>query len=111
MAATSQAGLEQLAGLYSAQDAISHAVVGQCRQRPRDAAAAMELSRDNFTLGSAGRALAWCGADRRAADLSDELARRFPEAILTTRLIVPVIAAATAIRGGAPAADWNCSSR
>lgn len=103
MAATSQAGLAQLAGLYSAYDAIAHALVGQCRQTRADAAAAMALSRDNFTLGSAARALAWCGADRDAADIADELTRRFPEAVLTTRLIVPVIAAARAIRSGAPA--------
>ena len=55
-------------GLYSAQDAISHAVVGQCAEARREAAAAIDLSRDNFTLESAGRALAWCGVDRRRSE-------------------------------------------
>jgi tetratricopeptide (TPR) repeat protein/predicted Ser/Thr protein kinase len=100
--ATSRAGLTELSGLYSAQDAISHAVVGQCAEARREAAAAMRLSRDNFTLESAGRALAWCGADADASSLSGELARRFPEAILTTRVILPVMAAATAIGNGNP---------
>jgi hypothetical protein len=36
-------------------------------------------------------------------NLSGELARRFPDAILTTHVILPVIAAATAIRNGRPA--------
>jgi serine/threonine protein kinase/tetratricopeptide (TPR) repeat protein len=103
VAATSQAQLTELSGLYSAQDAISHAVVGQCAEARREAAAAIRLSRDNFTLESAGRALAWCGADADASNLSGELARRFPDAILTTRVILPVIAAATAIRNGRPA--------
>ena len=34
---------------------------------------------------------------------SGELARRFPDALLTTRLMLPVTAAATAIRDGKPA--------
>jgi tetratricopeptide (TPR) repeat protein len=103
VAATSQANLTELSGLYSAQDAISHAVVGQCAEARREAAAAIRLSRDNFTLESAGRALAWCGADADASNLSGELARRFPDAILTTRVVLPVIAAATAIRNRRPA--------
>ena len=94
--------LSELSGLYSTQDAISHAVVGQCSEARSEVAAATRLSRDNFTLEAAGRALAWCGADADAANVSAELMRRFPDAILTTRLSVPVIAAATAIRGGRP---------
>ncbi|MEQ1757301.1 MAG: protein kinase [Vicinamibacterales bacterium] len=101
--ATSQATRGELAGLYSAQDAISHAVVGQCAEARREAHAAVGVSRDNFTLESAARALAWCGADADALALSRELERRFPEAILTRRILLPVIAAAAAIRGGSPA--------
>jgi eukaryotic-like serine/threonine-protein kinase len=101
--ATSQATMTELSGLYTAQDAISHAVVGQCAEARSEAAAAIRLSRDNFTLESAGRALAWCGAEADASKLSDELARRLPDAILTTRVILPVIAAATAIKSGKPA--------
>ena len=100
--ATSRARLTELSGLYSAQDALSHAVLGQCTEAKREAAAATRLSRDNFTLESAGRALAWCGDDGEASNLSRELAQRFPDAILTTRVILPVMAAATAIRGGKP---------
>jgi tetratricopeptide (TPR) repeat protein len=103
VAATTGVRLTELAGLYTAQDAISHAVVGQCAEAQREATAAVRLSRDNFTLESAGRALAWCGADADASNLSAELARRFPDAILTTHVILPVMAAATAIRQGMPA--------
>jgi eukaryotic-like serine/threonine-protein kinase len=102
VAATSRAQLTQLSGLYSAQDAVAHALVGQCTEARREAAEAVRRSRDNFTLESAGRALAWCGGDAEAAALSGELTQRFPEAILTTRVIVPVIAATTAISNGQP---------
>jgi predicted Zn-dependent protease len=44
-----------------------------------------------------------CGASAEAAALSNELSRRFPEATLTTHIVQPVIAAATAIRAGQPA--------
>jgi tetratricopeptide (TPR) repeat protein len=103
VAATGQAGFTELSGLYSAQDATAHALVGQCAQARNEAAAAVRLSRDNFTLESAGRALAWCGAMADAGLLSSELKRRFPEAILTTTVIVPVIGAATSFKAGQPA--------
>lgn len=102
VAATAQAGFTELSGLYSAQDAISHAVAGQCTEARREAAAAVQLSRDNFTLESAARAFAWCGANAEASNLSAELARRFPEAILTTHILVPVIDAAAAIKARSP---------
>ena len=100
---TSQANLSELSGLYSAQDAISHALVDQCAEARTEAAAAVRLSRDNFTLEAAARALAWCGADSEAANLSSELARRYPDAVLTTHVILPVIAATSAVRSGRPA--------
>jgi len=103
VAATSRAGLAELSGLYSAQDALSHAVVGQCAEARREAAAATALSRDSVTLASAARALAWCGAAAEASTLSSELQQRFPEAILTTHLLVPVTEAATALKAGQPA--------
>ncbi len=103
VAKTTAAHVTELSGLYSAQDAVSHAVVGQCAEARREAAAAIRVSNDNFTLEAAGRAFAWCGADSEASNLSNELARRFPDAILTTHVILPVMAAATAIRSGRPA--------
>ncbi len=103
VAVTTEARMTELSGLFSAQDAIAHAVVGQCAEARREAAAAATLSRDNFTLESSGRALAWCGATADAENVARDLARRFPEAILTTHVIVPVIGAATAIRLKQPA--------
>jgi eukaryotic-like serine/threonine-protein kinase len=100
--ATSRAGLTELSGLYSAQHAMSHAVVGQCADARREATAATGLSRDNLTLASGALALARCSANTEASTLSDELLHRFPEAILTRHLLLPVIGAATAIKARQP---------
>ena len=102
VAVTRDANITELSGFYSAQDAISHAVVGQCGEATREAVAAVDTSRDNFTLEAAGRALAWCGATAAAEGVSRDLMRRYPQAILTTHVIVPVIAAANAIRSKQP---------
>ena len=67
------------------------------RSRP-----ALELSRDNFTLERASRALALCGADE-GASLSAELADRFPDATLTTRIQLPGDGRGVALRRGEPA--------
>jgi eukaryotic-like serine/threonine-protein kinase len=95
--------LRETAGQWSAADAEAHAAVGQCAEVRADANAAVALSRDNFTLERAGRALALCGAAADVTQLSDELTRRFPDATLTKRIHLPVIAAAFAIQGGEPA--------
>jgi serine/threonine protein kinase len=102
IATTKRANFAELSGLYGAQDAIAHAVVGQCAEARTEAAAAIGESRDNFTLESAGRALAWCGATADAENVSRELTERYPNAILTTHVIVPVIAAEIAIRSKQP---------
>ncbi len=82
------------------EDAEGHAVAEQCDEALREVSAGLALRRDNFTLERAGRTLALCGAERRATDILDELARRFPTATLTTRLHRPVILAALALSRG-----------
>jgi tetratricopeptide (TPR) repeat protein/predicted Ser/Thr protein kinase len=101
--ATSQAHQPELAGLYTAQDADVHSTAGQCAEARREATDALGLSRDEVTLWTAGRALAWCGAAADARSVASELAKRFPEAIMATGVMVPVIAAATAIQAKQPA--------
>jgi tetratricopeptide (TPR) repeat protein len=62
-------------------------------------AAALGLSRDNFTLERASRTLAYCGDTSEVPRLVEELQKRFPEAALTLRIHVPVTGAAMAVRG------------
>jgi eukaryotic-like serine/threonine-protein kinase len=90
----------EVAAQLTIEDAVVHAIVGQCREARNEVSAGLALSRDNGTLEHAGRALAICGAERDALELSGELAKGFPEAIFTNRLAIPVTAAAVAIQRG-----------
>jgi tetratricopeptide (TPR) repeat protein len=95
--------LDEVAARYGTQDAESHAIVGQCEDARREVDPALRLSRDNFTLERASRVLALCDAPSEAARLVEELARRFPDATLTTGIARPVTAAILAWRQGDPA--------
>ena len=95
-----QAELRESAAQWSAVDAEGHALVGQCADARRETAEAVGLSRDNFTLERSARALALCGAGREVSALSRELTERFPNATLTSRIQLPVAAAALALRSG-----------
>jgi hypothetical protein len=98
--AGARAQLQETAAQWSAVDAETHALVGQCAEARRDAAAALALNRDNSTLERSGRALALCGARAEVSAVSTELADRFPAATLTRRIHLPLMAAALAITGG-----------
>jgi len=102
--AAQQGGFKEVAAQLTAEDAEIHAIVGQCDATRGELADGLELSRDNLTLERASRALAMCGATREASTLSTELAGRFPEAPLTTRVALPVTAAALALGRKDPAA-------
>ncbi|HEY7284901.1 MAG TPA: serine/threonine-protein kinase [Vicinamibacterales bacterium] len=102
VAAATHAELVEPAALWSAIDGEAHALTGQCADARRDAAAALELSRDNFTLERANRTYAICGARAEAGKLATELTERFPQATLTHRVQLPVAAAALALDAGEP---------
>lgn len=95
-----QSNLREFAAQWTMEDAESHAIVGQCAEARREVSAGLELSRDNFTVERASRALALCDAGREAANLSSELSKRFSEAVLTMRIQLPVTAAALAVQHG-----------
>jgi tetratricopeptide (TPR) repeat protein len=94
-----QGNFPEVAAQLRMEDAESHASVGQCAEARREVAAGLEVSRDNLTLERASRALAVCGiAD--STSLSAELTKRFPTATLTTRVSVPIAAAALTLSKG-----------
>ncbi len=93
----------QLAAQWTAEDAELYAISGACADARRATAAAINVSRDNFTLERAARTLALCGADADASRVSNELAKGFPDATITNRLHLPVIAAAIALAQKNPA--------
>ena len=87
----SQAGHAEQAAQWRAQDGEIYALAGDCRTARTETSAAVNVSRDNFTLERAARVLALCGADAEARALSAELGRRFPDATLTQQIQRPVI--------------------
>jgi tetratricopeptide (TPR) repeat protein len=90
----------EYAGQWTMEDAEAHAVVGQCAEARREVAAGLNISRDNFTLERASRVLALCHAGADVESLMSELARRFPEAALTHRILLPITTAALALARG-----------
>ena len=90
----------EVAAQLTIEDAETHAIAGQCTEARGEVGGGLTLSRDNTTLEHAGRTMALCGAERDALELSDELTRRFPESIFTTRLAVPLISAIIAMKQG-----------
>ena len=90
----------ELGARWTLEDAELYAIAGQCGDARRETASGLELGRDNFTLERASRTLALCDAAGEASSLSAELARRFPDATLTTRIHLPLTAAALALRRG-----------
>ncbi len=93
-------GFTEVAAHLMAEDAEMHATVGQCPNALAEISAAVRHARDNTTLERAGLIFALCGIGSDVSKLSSELAKRFPEATLTTNLSIPVIAAAAALQQG-----------
>jgi eukaryotic-like serine/threonine-protein kinase len=98
-----QGDFVEVAAQLGMEDAETHAVVGQCSEARAEVAGSLALSRDNSTLERGSRVLALCGADREASSLTDELAKRFPDATLTMHLALPITAATAAWQARNPA--------
>jgi tetratricopeptide (TPR) repeat protein len=88
---------QELGAQWTIEDAELHALAGQCDEARREIDAGLELSRDNFSLERAGRALALCGRRSESSRLAEELRQRFSDATLTVRIQLPVMAAAGAV--------------
>jgi tetratricopeptide (TPR) repeat protein len=92
--------LPDLAAQWLMEGAEAHAAVGLCDDAQHEVTEGLAVGRDNFTLERAGRTLALCGAATEVGRLSDELARRYPAATLTSRVQRPVMQASLALRRG-----------
>jgi tetratricopeptide (TPR) repeat protein len=98
-----QSGFAEVAAQLSIEDAEAHAIAGQCAQVTRDLSGALGANRDNVSLERAARALALCDESHEVQTVVAELERRFPDATLTRRVSLPVVAAIGAIRHG----EWS----
>jgi Tfp pilus assembly protein PilF len=100
--AAARQNLNEVAAQWTMEDAESQAVAGHCADARDLVSAGLDLGRDNFTLERAARVLALCRAFGEASGLAGELSRRFSTATLTTRIHLPVIAAAAALARSEP---------
>jgi eukaryotic-like serine/threonine-protein kinase len=98
-----QGRFNEVAGQLTLEDAENHALVGECSLARDEAESGLALSRDNGTLERASRVFALCDAAPMATAITTELAKRFPEATLTTRVALPITAAILASERGQPA--------
>lgn len=97
-----QNGFQEVAGQLLIEDGDVHAVVGNCDLARSDLSAGLRLTRDNYSLERASRALIMCGEYAEAARLTKELRGRFPDATLTTRVSIPIAESAEALQRNDP---------
>ena len=95
-------GFNEVAAQLIAEDAEMHAAVGQCADATSEVAEGLRLAKDNLTLERGGKVLGLCGNGAEAAKLISELEKRFPEAVLTINVSVPIIDAAVSLSQGEP---------
>jgi len=97
-----QNGFQEVAGQLLIEDGEVHAVVGSCDQAKTDLTAGLRLTKDNYSLERASRALALCGEYSEAARLIRDLRERYPDATLTTRVSIPIAESAEALQRNDP---------
>jgi tetratricopeptide (TPR) repeat protein len=95
-----QNGFEEVAGQLMIEDAEIHAMAGACGPARDEIAAALKLTRDNFSLERSGRTLLLCGDSSGGTQIVRELRDRFPNATLTARVSIPLAEATDALQHG-----------
>ncbi|MGE0592582.1 MAG: protein kinase [Vicinamibacterales bacterium] len=95
-----QNGFNEVAADWRLEDAEAHAAADDCTVAREDTLTALELSRDNSALGRAARLLAYCDRPDTATAVAAELAERFPESVVDTRILIPLADATRRLRQG-----------
>ena len=95
-----RADLKEAAATYSARSDLREALFGNLDEARRRAAVAMQHSTDQGVQFSAALALAYAGDDKQAQALTDDLAKRFPEATYAQFNLLPTLRARLALNKG-----------
>ncbi|MDX6614401.1 MAG: eukaryotic-like serine/threonine-protein kinase [Blastocatellia bacterium] len=98
-----QSNAKALAAEYASQEASRNAAFDQCQQTKTAATQALAIGRDRILLPHSGLGLALCGEAGQVHKLIDEMKERYPKDTLINGLWLPVIQAASEIKGGNPA--------
>jgi tetratricopeptide (TPR) repeat protein len=100
MDSAGRADLKEAAATYSARSDLREALFGNLDEARRRAAVAMQHSTDQGVQFSAALALAYAGDDKQAQALTDDLAKRFPEATYAQFNLLPTLRARLALNKG-----------
>ena len=94
---------KEVTAQYASGEALRDAVFDQCQQSQTAATQALALGRDRLFLVRGGLGLALCGEAGQMQKLMAELKQRYPKDTFINRIWLPVIQAASEIKGGNPA--------
>jgi tetratricopeptide (TPR) repeat protein len=94
---------KEVAAQYGAEEVLSSAVFGQCKQTKADTAQALTLERNTVSLTRSALGLALCGEIDQAEPLINELEKRYPKDTLINSLSLPAIHAAIELNRNNPA--------
>ncbi len=100
MDSAGRADLKEAAATYAARSDLREALFGNLDEARRRAAMAMQHSTDEGVQFSAALALAYAGDDKQAQALTDDLAKRFPEATYAQFNLLPTLRARLALNKG-----------
>jgi tetratricopeptide (TPR) repeat protein/predicted Ser/Thr protein kinase len=100
MDSAGRADLKEAAATYAARSDLREALFGDLDEARRRAAVAMQHSTDQGVQFSAALALAYAGDDKQAQALTDDLAKRFPEATYAQFNLLPTLRARLALNKG-----------
>jgi tetratricopeptide (TPR) repeat protein len=113
VASAQQADEKETAAGYQAEAALREALIGNAAPARQQAAAALKISNGRDTVAATALAMALAGDAAQAQNLSDDLAKRFPEDTIAQFNYLPAIRAAIALGQNSPAkaiADLQAAS-
>jgi tetratricopeptide (TPR) repeat protein len=100
---TAQSNAKAFAAEYASGEALRDAAFDQCQQTKTSATQALAIGRDRISLPRSGLGLALCGEAGQVQKLIDEMKERYPKDTFINGLWLPLIQAASVMKGGNPA--------
>ncbi len=100
MDSASRADLKEATATYAARSDLRETLFGNLDEGGRSAAMEMQHSTDQGVQFSAALALAYAGDEKQAQALTDDLAKRFPEATYVQFNLLPTLRAKLALNRG-----------
>jgi predicted Zn-dependent protease len=98
-----QSNAKAVAQEYASEEALRNVAFDQCQQTKTAATKALAIGRDRISLPRSGLGLALCGEAGQVQKLIDEMKERYPKDTFINGLWLPVIQAASVMKGGNPA--------